>query len=201
MPPGLLSKLAVARSRRPYSRVATLARETPRVPGRSPASHRAGPANGGLEAAGGVLFEDRQRRSARRPTNHLHRSVRRRSGPGRSLVLGQEIAEDKPSVARYGAIMNVTLRQPVMAGEQFFRWAQAQDVRYRFDGFQPVAMTGRNLRRNVMHFTLHRALHARLKGTGCRPWEPMPASLPPATAYGSRVRWPLADNKRERFAM
>src|ERR1700712_5540079 len=60
---GLLSKLAVVRSRRPFSRAAIPAQETPRVPGRSPASHRAGPANGGLEAAGRGLFEDHQRRS------------------------------------------------------------------------------------------------------------------------------------------
>jgi hypothetical protein len=38
--------------------------------------------------------------------------------------------------------MNVAFRQPLMTREQFFPWAQAQDERYEFDGFRPVAMTG-----------------------------------------------------------
>ena len=37
--------------------------------------------------------------------------------------------------------MNVALRKP-WTQEQFFTWADAQEARYEFDGFQPVAMTG-----------------------------------------------------------
>ncbi len=37
--------------------------------------------------------------------------------------------------------MNVALRKP-MTREEFFHWAEAQEGRYEFDGFQPVAMTG-----------------------------------------------------------
>ena len=29
-----------------------------------------------------------------------------------------------------------------MTRDQFFDWAQQQDARYEFDGFQPVAVTG-----------------------------------------------------------
>ena len=37
--------------------------------------------------------------------------------------------------------MTVALRRPMTQAE-FFEWAQAQEGRYEFDGFQPVAMTG-----------------------------------------------------------
>jgi Uma2 family endonuclease len=82
--------------------------------------------------------------------------------------------------------MNIALRQPVMTREQFFQWAQAQDARYEFDGFQPVAMTGGNLRHNIMHFNLHTALRQRLRGTGCRP---LGADAGVAT-IGDAVRYP-----------
>ena len=32
-----------------------------------------------------------------------------------------------------------------MTRDQFFNWAEAQEERYEFDGFQPVAMTGGSL--------------------------------------------------------
>jgi Uma2 family endonuclease len=65
--------------------------------------------------------------------------------------------------------MNIALREPMMTREQFFQWAQAQDVRYEFDGFQPVAMTGGNLRHNIVSLNIQAALRQRLRGTGCRP--------------------------------
>ena len=37
--------------------------------------------------------------------------------------------------------MNIALRKP-MTREEFFAWAEAQEGRYEFDGFQPIAMTG-----------------------------------------------------------
>jgi hypothetical protein len=37
--------------------------------------------------------------------------------------------------------MNIALRRP-MTQEEFLAWAEAQEERYEFDGFQPVAMTG-----------------------------------------------------------
>lgn len=65
--------------------------------------------------------------------------------------------------------MTIALRKPLMTREQFFPWAEAQEARYEFDGFQPVAMTGGTINHNVIAFNIHRALHTRLRGTGCRP--------------------------------
>ena len=84
--------------------------------------------------------------------------------------------------------MNIALRKSPMTREQFFQWAQAQDARYEFDGFQPVAMTGGNLRHNLLHFNIHTALRQRLKGTGCRP---LGADAGVAT-IGDSVRYPDA---------
>lgn len=57
-----------------------------------------------------------------------------------------------------------------MSRAQFFDWAQAQDARYEFDGFQPVAMPGGNINHNQLAFNIHVALRSRLRGTGCRPF-------------------------------
>lgn len=37
--------------------------------------------------------------------------------------------------------MNVALRRP-MSLDDFLDWEERQELRYEFDGFQPVAMTG-----------------------------------------------------------
>ncbi|MDA8249468.1 MAG: Uma2 family endonuclease [Rhodospirillales bacterium] len=68
--------------------------------------------------------------------------------------------------------MNIALHKPQMTRAQFFAWAEAQDTRYEFDGFQPVAMTGGSVNHSVMTNNIHRALYARLKGSGCRPLGP-----------------------------
>ena len=65
--------------------------------------------------------------------------------------------------------MSVTIRVPVMTRDQFLDWAEAQEARHEFDGFEPVAMTGGTLNHNDIAFNLHRALHGRLQGTECRP--------------------------------
>ena len=75
-----------------------------------------------------------------------------------------------------------------MTREQFFRWAQAQDERYEFDGFQPVAMTGGNLRHNIIHLNVHTALRGRLAGTGCRPLGPDAG----VATIGDAIRYPDA---------
>ena len=64
--------------------------------------------------------------------------------------------------------LNVALRKPQMTHQQFFAWAEAQDTRHEFDGFQPVAKIGGTLRHNTMTNNIHRALHVRLKGIGRR---------------------------------
>jgi Uma2 family endonuclease len=75
-----------------------------------------------------------------------------------------------------------------MSRDAFFDWAEAQDSRYEFDGFQPVAMTGGTLRRNVMTLNLQVALASRLRGSGCRPFGP-DAGL---RTVGDAVRYPDA---------
>ena len=82
--------------------------------------------------------------------------------------------------------MSLTIRMPRMTRDQFFDWAEAQDARYEFDGFEPLAMTGGNINHNIITLNLHRALHARLAGTGCRPLGP-DAGL---ATIGDIVRYP-----------
>jgi Uma2 family endonuclease len=67
--------------------------------------------------------------------------------------------------------MNVPLRKP-WTQDQFFSWAETQDVGYEFDGFQPVAMTGGNVGHSRVIRRLHRALDARLRGGPCEPLGP-----------------------------
>ena len=82
--------------------------------------------------------------------------------------------------------MSVTIRVPTMTRAQFFDWAEAQDVRYEFDGFAPVAMTGGNLNHNRLAFNIHAALRGRLKGGGC---EAFGVDVGVATV-GDTVRYP-----------
>ena len=65
--------------------------------------------------------------------------------------------------------MTVVLSKPIMTRDQFFDWAHTHDERYEFDGFAPIAMTGGTARHNLISFNIHRSLHARLSGSGCRP--------------------------------
>jgi Uma2 family endonuclease len=67
--------------------------------------------------------------------------------------------------------MNVPLRK-AWTQEQFFAWAEHQDTRYEFDGFQPVAMTGGSLNASAIGVNLIASLYARLRGGGCRPLGP-----------------------------
>ena len=86
------------------------------------------------------------------------------------------------------AAMNVTLRQPSMTRDQFLYWVQAQEGRYEFDGFQPVAMTGGTANHSRIIRNLHVALSARLGGTGCEALGP-DAGL---ATVGNAVRYPDA---------
>ncbi len=84
--------------------------------------------------------------------------------------------------------MNIALRTPQMTREHFLRWAEGQDVRHEFDGFQPVAMTGgsRNHSRIIQNITF--ALRSRLEGSGC---ETLGQDAGVAT-IGDAVRYPDA---------
>ena len=84
--------------------------------------------------------------------------------------------------------MSVALRKPRMTRKEYFAWAEAQDARYEFDGFQPVAMTGGSPRHNLIALSIHRALHARLRDGPSRPYG-MDAGL---ATVGDTIRYPDA---------
>ena len=67
--------------------------------------------------------------------------------------------------------MNVALRKP-WTQEQFFSWAEAQEARYEFDGFQPIAITGGFNGAAAIGSNLMGLLFGQLRGSGCRPLGP-----------------------------
>ena len=48
--------------------------------------------------------------------------------------------------------MNVVLRKP-MSLDAFLDWEERQELRYEFDGFQPVAMTGGTFEHSAINAT------------------------------------------------
>ena len=55
---------------------------------------------------------------------------------------------------------------------EFLVWEERQELRYEFDGVEPVAMTGGTIAHDQITFDLRTALVARLAGTRCRPLGP-----------------------------
>jgi Uma2 family endonuclease len=90
--------------------------------------------------------------------------------------------------------MTIALRKPRMTRDEFFLWAEARDEPYEFDGFQPVAMTGGNLRHDLLTRNIARALDARLRG-GCRSFGPNAG----VRTIGDAVRYPDAVVTCSRF--
>jgi Uma2 family endonuclease len=70
---------------------------------------------------------------------------------------------------------------------QFLAWEERQEPLYEFDGFQPVAMTGRTIAHDQITFDLRKALDARLAGKPCRPHGPNVKVI-----VDGRVRYPDA---------
>lgn len=64
--------------------------------------------------------------------------------------------------------MNVALRKPWTL-QQFLTWEEQQELRYEFDGFQPVAMTGGTYAHDTIAMNLARELGNRLRGKPCQP--------------------------------
>ena len=83
--------------------------------------------------------------------------------------------------------MNVALRKP-MTRDEFFAWAEAQEERYEFDGFQPVAMTGGNLGHSDVAGNIISQLKARLRGKPCRALGPDAG----VATIGKALRYPEA---------
>jgi len=67
--------------------------------------------------------------------------------------------------------MNIALRKPMSLAE-FLAWEERQELRYEFDGFQPVAMTGGTAGHDEITSNLRERLKSRLSGTPCRPFGP-----------------------------
>ena len=63
--------------------------------------------------------------------------------------------------------MNIALRKS-WTQDEFFSWAQSQEIRYEFDGFEPVAMTGGADAHEAIGGTLRALLQERLRGKPCR---------------------------------
>jgi Uma2 family endonuclease len=63
--------------------------------------------------------------------------------------------------------MNVAMRKPMSLAE-FLAWEERQELRYEFDGFQPVAMTGGTAAHSGIQANVIAALTMRLRGKPCR---------------------------------
>ena len=63
--------------------------------------------------------------------------------------------------------MSVALRQPMTLAE-FLAWEERQELRWEFDGFQPVAMTGGTVEHEVIGGNIRVALQNRLGIGRCR---------------------------------
>lgn len=83
--------------------------------------------------------------------------------------------------------MNVALRTP-MTREEFFAWAEVQDGRYEFDGFQPVPMTGGTLGHSRLIRNINRQLANRLARKSCEALGPEAG----VATIGATVRYPDA---------
>jgi Uma2 family endonuclease len=65
--------------------------------------------------------------------------------------------------------MDQALRKP-MTPDEFLAWERRQEMRYEFNGFEPVAMTGGTVAHSVIATNVVTALQSRLRGGQCRPF-------------------------------
>ncbi|WP_428531053.1 Uma2 family endonuclease [Rhodopila sp.] len=63
--------------------------------------------------------------------------------------------------------MSIALERP-MTLDEFLLWEQGQDLRWEFDGFMPVAMTGGTADHSAMQRNLAIAVGGRLRGQRCQ---------------------------------
>ena len=86
----------------------------------------------------------------------------------------------------YATAMSVALRTPMSLAE-FLDWEERQEIRYEFDGTQPVAMTGGTARHEAIGNRLRALLLLRLEGSRCRLWGPTTK-----IQVAERIRYPDA---------
>jgi Uma2 family endonuclease len=67
--------------------------------------------------------------------------------------------------------MSASLRKPMTLTE-FLAWEERQELRFEFNGFQPVGMTGGTVAHDEITFNIRTALRERLTGKPCRPLGP-----------------------------
>lgn len=75
-----------------------------------------------------------------------------------------------------------------MTAAEFLAWEAKQELKWEFDGFQPVAMNGGTVNHSTIQGNLIVSLRGRLRGGPCRPLGP---DLRVATGAG-RYRYPDA---------
>jgi Uma2 family endonuclease len=63
--------------------------------------------------------------------------------------------------------MSVALHQPMTLAE-FLAWEERQELRWEFDGFQPVAMTGGTVEHEIIARNILIAVQTRLGGRRCQ---------------------------------
>ncbi len=85
-------------------------------------------------------------------------------------------------------LMNVALRKP-MTQDEFFTWAEGQEGRYEFDGFQPVAMNGGTNNHGIISGNIYFQLRLGLAGSPCTPMAPEGGGV---ATVGNIVRYPEA---------
>src|SRR5690348_8909632 len=67
--------------------------------------------------------------------------------------------------------MGTALHRPWTLAD-FLAWEERQELKYEFDGFQPVAMTGGTRAHDLISNNLRARLHERLRGSRCRAFGP-----------------------------
>ena len=92
--------------------------------------------------------------------------------------------------------MNVGLRKP-MTQEEFFDWAQNQDGRYEFNGFEPVGMVGATMAHSIVADNIRALLKQNLRGGPCRSVGLGGAAV---QMIGTRLRYPEATVTCSAFA-
>lgn len=113
-----------------------------------------------------------------RPETGAGKDGPRASAPGRTAdkcQFGVRVLESlEMSLARSPAPMIVA---------EFLAWEETQELRWEFDGFAPVAMTGGTEAHEIIQLNLVTALNAELRGAPCR-------------VYGSNVKVRVGDRIR-----
>jgi len=68
----------------------------------------------------------------------------------------------------YKKCTNVIMRKP-MSLQEFLTWEEAQELRYEFNGYEPVAIAGGTAEHDAISMNIAAALVTRLRGKPCRP--------------------------------